>query len=181
MFIMEQICLFEQSVWKVFSVFSQDPLNIHFIKEISRKINLAPTSVKKHLINLENQKILSKKKGDRFFGYIANRESNEFLFAKKVLNIHNLYESKLVDYLYDFCVPNSIIVFGSYSKGEDINESDVDIFVESKSKKLNIKKFEDILNKKLNILFESDINRLNKELKNNILNGFILKGFVRLK
>jgi predicted nucleotidyltransferase len=180
MFIMEQLCLFNQSVWNVFEVFSNEPLKIHFIKEISRKINLAPTSVRKHLETLEKQNILLKKQGDRFKGYIANRDSEEFLFSKKVLNIYKIYQSRLVDYIYDVCVPNSIILFGSFSIGEDIEKSDIDIFVESKEKKLDLSKFKKILNKEINLFFNPDINKLNNELKNNILNGTVLKGFLRV-
>ena len=34
--------------------------------------------------------------------------------------------------------PKSIVLFGSYQKGEDIENSDIDIFVECKKEKLNI-------------------------------------------
>lgn len=49
MYIMEQKSILKSSIWKVFEIFVDEPLKINYIKEISRKIKLAPTSVKKHI------------------------------------------------------------------------------------------------------------------------------------
>jgi predicted nucleotidyltransferase len=77
-------------------------------------------------------------------------------------------------------MPNVIILFGSASKGEDLQESDLDIFMECEETKLNLLKYEKIINRKINILFNPKFNNLSNELKNNIMNGIILKGYIKL-
>ena len=72
-------------------------------------------------------------------------------------------------------------MFGSCAKAAFTEKSDIDIFVEAKGSKLDIGLYEKKLNRKINLLFESNINNLSKELKNNIINGIILYGFVKIK
>ena len=94
-----------------------------------------------------------------------------------ILNIH---QNGLLDYIYDSCLPAVIILFGSASKGEDIEESDIDIFIQSQKKKLALGKYEKILNRKISLFFEEKFNKLSKELKNNLLNGLIVKGYIKV-
>ena len=44
-------------------------------------------------------------------------------------SLNKIKEIGLLDYIYDKCMPDAIILFGSASKGEDTEESDIDIFV----------------------------------------------------
>jgi predicted nucleotidyltransferase len=75
----------------------------------------------------------------------------------------------------------TIILFGSYAKGEDIKTSDIDIAViERKKKQLNLEKFEFILNREINIQFYDSWRNIHKYLKNNILNGIVIAGSVDL-
>jgi predicted nucleotidyltransferase len=77
-------------------------------------------------------------------------------------------------------MPDSIILFGSASKGEDLKESDIDLFVLSNKEKLDLEKFEKKINRKINIMFSSNFSSLSKELKNNIINGVILGGYLKV-
>ena len=87
----------------------------------------------------------------------------------------------LVKFLSDNLMPQSIILFGSYVRGEDITESDIDIFVESATRNIDISKFEKKLNKKIQLHFKKNINTLPLELKNNIINGIKLYGRIELE
>ena len=75
------------SLLRVFRVFAEEPMKIHYVKEISRKIGLAHTSVKKHLNELEKEELILRKQGDIFKGYISNRDSRKFLFNKSLISI----------------------------------------------------------------------------------------------
>ena len=77
-------------------------------------------------------------------------------------------------------MPQVIILFGSASKGEDLKESDIDLFIQSKEVKINLKPYENKLNKKINIFFNENFNNLSEELKDNIINGTILKGYLKV-
>jgi len=75
----------------------------------------------------------------------------------------------------------TVILFGSYSRGEDTDSSDIDIAViERKDKILNLDKFEKILNRKININFYDSWKKIDIHLKNNILNGIVFTGGVEL-
>jgi len=180
MFIMEQKSIFG-STWKVFKVFAEEPLKIHYVKEISRKINLAPTSVKKHLQELEKQGLIMRKKGERFLGYIANRENEDFLFYKRILNIIKIKETGFLDYLIKSLYPKTIVLYGSYLRGEDIESSDIDLLIISKTKKrLETEKFERILKRRAHIIIEPDIKELTSELKSEVINGLVLYGYLKI-
>jgi len=177
MYIMIQKC----SLWQVLSVFFDEPLKIHYIKEIARKIDLAPTSVKNHLNKLLKENLVLKRKGERFVGFISNRENEGFLFYKKIDNLMKLRESGLLSHLIESFYPEVIISYGSYVKGEDVEGSDIDIFILTKVKKqLNLKKFENILKRDIHIIMESDLERLAKALRSEIINGSILYGYLNI-
>lgn len=89
-------------------------------------------------------------------------------------------EIGLLDYLSENLMPDCIILFGSASKGEDMKDSDIDLFIQSKEKKVKLDKFEKKLNRKINIFYCERYEDLSKELKNNIINGIILKGYLRV-
>jgi len=176
---MEQKSILKTSIWKVFEVFIDEPLKIHYIKQISKKINLAPTSIRKHLQQLEEEKFITKEKGERFTGYKANRDNKNFRFYKKTFNIIKIQESNLLDYLINSLYPQTIILYGSYLRGEDIEQSDIDIFIISKTKKrLETNNFEKTLKRKIHIMIEPNLKNLSSELKSEILNGLVLHGYL---
>ena len=73
-----------------------------------------------------------------------------------------------------------IILFGSASNGDDVEGSDIDVFIQAPEKKLNLLQYEKKLNREINLLFEENFSRLSKELKNNVINGIILKGYLKV-
>mgnify|MGYP001576023803 CR=1 FL=1 len=73
--------------------------------------------------------------------------------------------------------PISIILFGSYSKGEDIETSDIDILIISKAKKeLKFLEIEKKLKRKINIMIVEDLKKLDSLIVDKIYNGIILYG-----
>ena len=171
--------------YRILRVFFEDPSpkGIGFqLREISRKVAVAPPSVKKYLTELEKEKLIIKVK-HRVYGYpvyYANRDDDNFKFLKRLDTQMKIKESGLLEYLSESCMPEVIILFGSSASGEDLKDSDIDLFVASKDEKLNLDKFEKYLCRKINILFSDDFSRMSKELKNNIINGIILKGYLKV-
>ncbi|MFH1325336.1 MAG: nucleotidyltransferase domain-containing protein [archaeon] len=163
------------SLLKVLGVFFIEPTNMHFIREIGKKTNLAPTSVRNHIRELEKNNLIVKTKAKPFDGFVANRENEKFIFYKQAYNFYSLYE--LRELIAKLLYPKSIMIFGSYVKGEDTESSDIDIIILSKVKKeINLKKFEKSLNRKINLVFVENLNKLNKSIKINVLNGRIIYG-----
>lgn len=169
----------KSSSWLVLKQFLENPTKKHQIREISRKINLATTSVKKHIEKLIQQNLIFEKK-DIFKYYQANFDKEEFRFYKKINSMIMIRDSGLLEYLENQTSAEVIILFGSCAKGEDTQESDLDLYVQAPSKNLNLKKFEKKINKKIQLFFYEDINQVPKELRNNILNGIKLAGYLKV-
>jgi predicted nucleotidyltransferase len=150
------------------------------MREISRRTKIAQPSVINYLKSLIDEGLIVKEKKGIYPSFKANRDNESFKLYKKLNLIQQIYKSHLISYIYDSCLPSTIILFGSASKGEDIEESDIDLFIQSKEKKLELDKYEKILNREISLFFEENFSRLNKELKNNILNGIIIKGYIKV-
>jgi predicted nucleotidyltransferase len=172
------------NLWNVATVFFDNPNKSFELIEISRRINLAHTSVKNHLLTLIDLKIINK--GTVNFGnkanpcYFANKKHSLFIHYKKIYNLECLKKAELIEYIEDKCQPNCIVLFGSFQKGEDVSDSDIDLFVESNEKNLNLKKYEEKLNRKIQIHFKNKFKEYSNELKNNLINGIVLSGFLEV-
>lgn len=160
------------SLWSVAEVFFSEPFKIHHIKEISNKISLAHTSVKNHINTLLKEGLIEEDKTGVFKGYKSRRDNPQFIFCKKVSNLININESNLLEYLKEH-YPKSIILYGSYDKGEDIESSDIDIFIDSKKFKFDLSKYEKFLKRKMHIIFREEVG---KSLLESINQGTILYG-----
>ncbi len=167
---------------KVLEVFFLDPIpeGGHRLRELSRKTGIAPLSVKNYLDEFSKENLVRTKRIHNSPAYYANTESDHLKFLKKVYNTQSIKESGVVEYLYETCIPDVIILFGSYSKGENIPGSDVDLYVQCRQKHLDLGIYEKKLSAKINIFFSESFGKLSKELKNNLLNGIILHGYIKI-
>ena len=166
--------------YNILQKFFDFPRREFHIRELCRLTKISQPSVINHLKELLKENLIIKEKKSIYPTFRANREDENFKTYKKFDIILKLNKTKLIDYIYDSCLPNSIILFGSASKGEDIEESDIDLFIQSEEKKLNLEKYEKSLNREVNLFFQEDFNKLSKELKNNIINGIILRGYLKV-
>jgi predicted nucleotidyltransferase len=92
-----------------------------------------------------------------------------------------IYESGIVDFLEEKFPGTVIILFGSYSYGEDTVKSDIDLaVVGAKEKSANLEKYEEFLERKININTYKTFKEINKNLRDNLLNGTVLAGRVSL-
>ena len=162
--------------------FFQEPTKQHYLMEISRKAKLAHTSVKKRLKQLMKEGLITEiieQKGKRKFPiYLANINSPEFKEKKKQYNLQKIIDSGIIKYLEEKLTPKSMVLFGSYQRGEDIEGSDIDLFIECKQEKTDLKQHEAKLKRKIQLHFKENFKTYPAELKNNIINGTIIKGYL---
>ncbi len=167
---------------QVLTPFFIEPNKEHYLLDISRTIKLAHTSVKNNLIKLIKEGLIKEeiiKKGKRKFPvYKAIADNKDFKRQKILNNIKSLYDSGIIDFLEKTLAPKAIVLFGSYRRGEDFEESDIDLFIEGIEEKVNLEHFEKILKRKIQLHFKKEFNEYPKELKNNIINGIVLYGFL---
>ena len=150
------------------------------VRQIEREIKIPLPSVIRYVKELEKEKILKNEIIGETKFFTSNKNSKFFLREKKLYNIKSL--NPLIDFFIEEYSNPSIILFGSYSRGEDIETSDIDLYIESFSKKeLNLEKYEKKLMRKIQIFKYKNIKEIkNKELINNILNGIRLTGYIEV-
>lgn len=167
---------------KILNLFFKNPLKSFYLREVSRKTKIAVTSVKKYLSELIKEGLIEKKEGEIYPYFQSTRENDDgiFRFYKKLNLIEELETSGLLKFLEEKCAPFCIILFGSCSRGEDVEGSDIDLFIQSSELKLDLLKFEKILGREISLFFEKDFSKLSKELKNNLLNGVVVKGYIEV-
>ncbi len=150
-------------------------------REISKKIGVSPTAISNSLNLLVEEKLIKVEKMKTINFVSFNRDEEKSISLKRVENIKNIYNSQILDYMEKELPGGTVILFGSYSRGEDTDSSDIDIAVIGrKDKILNLDKFEKILNRKININFYDSWKKIDIHLKNNILNGIVFTGGVEL-
>ena len=163
-------------------LFFQQPNKSYSLKDISRTISLAHTSVKPCLDKLLKIKLIIKnveKKGKRNFPtYVANKNSNMYIKHKVSNNLSNLIQSELIRVLEEKFFPKTIILFGSYLRGEDDETSDIDLFIQSNEEHIDLTKFEKLFCRKIQLHFNKEFRKISEELRNNLINGFVLSGFL---
>lgn len=168
------------NTYRILQLFFDSPTKNFQLREISRLSKIALPSVINHVNKLLHEGFITKEKKHTYVSYVANRTSEKFKLYKKSDLVIRLHNSGLINYLIKEFQPNSIVLFGSCSRGEDIENSDVDIFIESKENEVKLSDFEKQIKRKMNLLFEPKAVRLNKELLNNLVNGIVLYGYLRV-
>ena len=166
----------------IMDYFFDNPTSKLRVRQIEKKLNLSMPSVLRYSDELVKEKILKIEKISGVTFFSANRMSKKFLFEKQLYNLKKMNESDLIDYLKKELSNPLIIVFGSYSKGEDIEKSDIDLYIETPSKKkVDLKKFEKILKRDIQLFVFQSIKKINNvHLRNNIINGIVLNGFLEV-
>ncbi len=150
------------------------------MRELSRRTGVAQPSVINHLDILVGEGLILKERKSIYPSFRANRENINFKLLKRQKLIWRMRTLGLLDYLETEYTPNCIILFGSGSRGEDTEESDLDIFIQAEENELNLQKYEKKLNRKISLLFEPKIDALSKELLNNLINGQVLSGYLKV-
>lgn len=156
------------------------------LRGMARALKVSPTAVSNALILLEKEKlvVIKKSKNMNLLSIEFNRDNHKAVEMKRVENLKMVYESGLSDFLFNEFPGCIVILFGSYSKGEDAwvgeteeNRSDIDVAViGTKWKEVNLTKFNKMLERTISINFYTSWKDIHKHLKNNILSGILLSG-----
>ncbi len=151
------------------------------LRGIARPLKRSPTAVSNALRDLEREGLINvKKTGNiRLLSIELNRDNEKAIELKRVENLRLIYESGLAKFLEETFPGTTIILFGSYSRGDDTINSDIDIAViGTKEKDVDLTKFDKKLERTIMINFYPSFQKIHKHLRDNILNGIILSGGV---
>src|SRR3989338_1759122 len=146
----------KSSMQKTLELFFLYPLTEFYLLDISRKIKVAHTSVKNNLKELVREGLIEEsieKRGQRKFPAYRAAATKKFRQQKVIGNLVALLESGVVNVIEEKLQPRVIVVFGSFRRGEDVEESDVDLFVECEEETLDLALFERKLGRKVQLHF----------------------------
>ena len=173
---------------KVLEILFTFPDKEFSLSDLAKTAKVAKANIGEILKDLEKRDFIEITKLSNLWRIKANQRSWNFIRAKIVYNLNFIYQSGLVEFLNEYYKnPKSITLFGSFRKGEDITDSDIDIAIENDDFKTyevmelrELVEFEKMIGKKIQIhLF----NKKNVDINvfHNIVNGIVLFGFLEVK
>lgn len=165
--------------YKILQVFFDKPNKKYQLREISRLTNISLPSVKKHTEQLLKQNLIQEDAQGIYKGYKA-KYTQKFKTLKRNDLLIRIEDSGLIEKLEKKSTPNCIILYGSAIEGKDDHRGDIDIFVQSSKKKINLETYEKKIKRKISIIFEKNIKNIDNNFKNTIANGIVLRGFLKV-
>lgn len=149
------------------------------VREYARIIKISPPTSSVLLKKYSEKGLLIMEKDRNYLFFHVNNKNKEFIDMSRIYWSYRL--RNLLDYLEKNLVSPTIILFGSLSKAEAKSDSDIDLVIFAHKKDINIQKFEKNLKREIQLFWFKSVKDIkNRELINNILNGYILKGKISL-
>ncbi|MBU1854437.1 MAG: nucleotidyltransferase domain-containing protein [Nanoarchaeota archaeon] len=150
-------------------------------REIAKALQVSPTAIAKSVKKLKEKELINIEQTKTINFITYNRDNQKAINYKRIENLRLINKSGIADFLEEQFPGTAIILFGSYSKGEDTIKSDIDIaIIGTMTKKTNLEEYEEKLQREIRINYYKDWKDIHKHLKNNILNGITLKGSIEL-
>ena len=148
------------------------------VREYARIQKISPPTASSLLQNYLKEGLLKKEEEKQYLYYFANKESSLFVDLSRIYWKVVLENSGFIKALSEKFISPVIILFGSLSKAEVKENSDIDMAVFTATRKeLDLKEFERKLKRNIQLFIFKDREYIkNKELLNNILNGYRLRG-----
>ena len=162
--------------------FFRSPNAQFHIREIAKLTGISHTAVGKYLKRLEKEGFLLIKPTKPYNTFKANTLSKKYLNLKLYYNLEKIRESGIVEKLEKYYNYPTIVLFGSYVKAIDDENSDVDICVISQVKlQLNLEDYKKLIGRNISLhLFDKkkweEAKKKNPNLINSICNGIVLSG-----
>jgi predicted nucleotidyltransferase len=124
---------------KVLSHFLKDPYNGFYLRELARKLEMDPMTVKRSLDLLLSDGYIERHEEKVMILYRGNMEEPHFTFMKVSRSLSLIRDSGIIDRILEedpgtIC----IVLYGSVAKGEDGPESDLDLLVIGGSREMDL-------------------------------------------
>jgi predicted nucleotidyltransferase len=137
----------------ILKLFIENPHNSYYLRESARLLKMDPMTVKRALTLFVADGILLKKEEKNQILYKANIDSHAFRYLKISYSLSWLQKKGVPEFLqHHMNTVTSILLFGSYAKGENDAESDVDILTISLSKNMPVAKLSRLLKRDVNLI-----------------------------
>jgi len=182
-----KILFFRESTFRLAELIFNYPNRTFHLREIAKETGLSTTAVKgEHFLeDLNWFGIIKVEKTDLTTNIKANTESDAYTFYKKIFNLYRLERYGFLLELKDKFEPETMVLFGSFAKGEDIEESDIDLLIITNYKEeIDIGDFSDfwgkMLKRKIDLHILPSLKKSSAEFKNAVANGIVLHGYLKV-
>ncbi len=168
---------------KIIEKIFENPRKEYYLRELARELKLNPSRLSIILKELKKEGFLELNQKKHILEIKPQFDSDIFRNKKRIFNLNKIYSSNLVEKLKIEYNPKSIVLYGSFSQGTDLEMSDVDIAIFSninKEKNLDLSTFEKILKRKIHLIV-IEKNKITDELYGSIINGIVLYGYLDKK
>jgi len=174
--------LIESNDEKVLKLFFDGPGRQLHVREVARRAGLSPPGAMKILKRLRDDGLVNEESNNVVVNYRGNYDSTRFVALKRSLNLYSLYASGLVDDIVAFYrMPECIVLFGSYAKGEDTGDSDIDIAIVTEKQDLHdLQYYEKKLNRKMSIHLVDKVKNEDTSFIGSLANGIVLYGYLEM-
>ena len=145
--------IFEKyAYWKVIKYFTLNPSTEVYVNEIAKILNLSTGRCSQILRDQSTFGILEKKNRGKAHYYNLNNNylTNEL---KRLVGLYQIYENEIVRKIINTLSEDvTIVLYGSYSKGDFTEKSDIDIMLITQEKpKVDLKELEEKLEIEINV------------------------------
>ena len=178
----------EDAYTKVLYWFFAYPTKEVSLNNLVEAVNISKTSANKAVRRLVEEGFLRLKQLGRLWRITCNQEHEYNLTRKIPFNLQTVYQAGILEEVRKRIPnPRAVVLFGSYRKGDDTEESDIDIAAE-------VMDDEDLRILELGVLttlgFRENVpvnlhvfsrNHVDLNLFANIANGIVLEGFLEVQ
>jgi predicted nucleotidyltransferase len=181
----EKILFFRESSFEIAKLIFDYPNKEFHIRGLAKETGLSTTSVVRSTDELARFGIVKAEKTEVTTKIRADLDSDAYRFYKKIFNLYRIERHLIIENLRQAFEAEAIVLFGSFAKGEDIEESDIDVLVISNRKTDDkVREFLDIcekeLNRKINLIVLPSLKNSSPEFKNAVANGIVLYGYIKV-
>ena len=173
---------------KIIEVLFRYPEKEFSLSDLAKEAGVAKANIGRILEEFSEAGLINIEKLSKIWRIKANQTHWLYIRSKIVYNLNFVYKSGLVEFLIDFFKnPKAIVLFGSFRKGEDLSNSDMDIAIETGETKeyqimglRELSEFEQVIGRKIQIhLFNRETIDVGEFT--NMANGILLWGFLEVK
>ena len=149
------------------------------VREYAKILHISPPTASKLLAAYHTQNLLKKETYRRYILYYADKESHDFIDLSRIYWRRRI--KSLMDHIEERLARPTLVLFGSLAKAEVKPDSDLDLAILGQKTELNLTGFEKQLKRKIQVFWFNSLQEIpNRELANNILNGYTLRGRLSL-
>jgi predicted nucleotidyltransferase len=167
---------------KIIELFFNEPSKHWHFSTIVKYAKISENRANFWLKALLREKIILryKVKGNMPY-YCAYFDNDNYKTKKKLYVLEKFYKSGFLKHLQTLNA-ESIVIFGSFSRADWHSKSDIDIFILGDDSELDVSKFENILQREIQLFSfknRAEIKNINPGLIRNVINGYFVKGEVQ--